>query len=198
MITAVLYETPPTIVSTTWGGSDGKGGIIGKTIGGQVTSQFPDAIVLLKLGGPANFNDETIRFAVKKNFVFRCGDSLSEGLPAIPFGKRIYIFRAGILTKSGTATLTSDQSDPSSESTELNLDIISTRGERWILALRYELAQSGDSKISGKSAVLLDRIIDVKATEPILIGFPYTDSQKRKFIYWLALSVDDAAEGLIH
>jgi len=197
MIAVMLYKTPPSIVSVIGAGPDGNGGITGTQIGGMVTSQFPKATVLLKLGGPADFNDEKIRSVIKNNFVFKCGDALSEGLPADFFGKRIFIYENGIQTKSGTGTITTDQSDPLSESTELKLSLISRSDENWILALKYELAPSEDSKNSGKAVVLLDQAISLKTAEPILVGFPYLVPKKGKFIYWLALSVDELHEGLI-
>jgi hypothetical protein len=65
-ITALIYQTPPEIVTAVFGGADGKGGIAGGQIGGMVTSQFPAATVFIKLGGPADFTDETIRACIKK------------------------------------------------------------------------------------------------------------------------------------
>jgi hypothetical protein len=197
MITVMLYKTPPLMITAVSGGPDGKGGIIGRSTGGLITSQFPTAVVLLKLGGPADFNDENIHSVVNNNFVFKCGETLSEGLPADFFGKRIFIFENGLLKKTGTAKITTDTSNPPAESTELKLDLISIRGEKWILALRYELASSEGSKTAGKSRVLLDSIVDLQSTEPILIGFPYMDPQQGRFIYWLALSLDQAVDGLI-
>jgi hypothetical protein len=189
-ITALIYQTPPAIVSTVWGVPDGKGGIVGGQIGGMVTSQFPDATVFLKLGGPAGFTDETIRAAIKKNFVFKCGDALSQGLSADSIGKMVYFFQDGKLTKTGSDTISTNRPGfQPSESLKLNLDLISEQNDRWILALKFEVVEN-PSNLSGKSSVLLDQFIGVRAAEPILIGFPFFDSRKGKFIYWVALYIE--------
>ena len=189
-ITALIYQTPPAIVTAVWGVPDGKGGIVGGQIGGMVTSQFPDATVFLKLGEPADFTDETIRAAIKKNFLFKCGDALSRGLPADFIGKMVYFFQDGKLTKTGSGTISTNKpvSQPS-ESPSINLDLISEQNDRWILALKFEVAENPNN-LSGKSSVLLDQLIGVRAAEPILIGFPFVDSRKGKFIYWVALYIE--------
>lgn len=189
-ITALIYQTPPEIVTAVFGGADGKGGIIGGQIGGMVTSQFPNATVFLKFGGPADFTDETIRACIKKNFVFKCGDALSKGLPADFIGKKVYFFQGVKLTKTGSGAISTDkpESQPS-ESQRLNLDLISEQNDRWIVALKFEVAEDLNN-MSGKSLVLLDQFVGVRAAEPILIGFPYIDSRKGKFIYWVALYIE--------
>jgi hypothetical protein len=189
-ITALIYQTPPLITTVVSAGPDGKGGFIGGQIGGMVTSQFPNATVFLKLGEPADFTDETIRAKINKNFVFKCGDALSQGLPADLIGKMVYIIQDGKLTKSAPGIIsTNNPESPPSGSPGLNLDLISEQNDRWILALKFELAENL-LNTPGKSSVLLDQIIGMRAAEPILIGFPFVVFQKGKFIYWMALHIE--------
>jgi hypothetical protein len=189
-ITALIYQTPPAIVTGVFGGADGKGGIVGGQVGGMVTSQFPNATVFLKLGGPAEFNDETIQACIKKNFVFKCGDALSQGFPVDLIGKMAYVFPGGKLTKTDSGAIPTNKPEfQASESLELKLDLISEQNDRWILALKFDLVEDLPH-ISGKSSALLDQIIGVRAAEPILIGFPYSNPRKGKFIYWVALFIE--------
>jgi hypothetical protein len=191
-ITAMIYETPPTIVSVVSGGPDGKGNIVGRQIGGMVTSQFPNATVFLKLGGPTDFTDETIRDIIKKNFLFKCGDVLSQGLSADLIGKIAYSFQDGKLGKIDSGTIPANKPEArSSEAPRLNLELISKQDDRWIIALKCEVATNLDN-LSGKSPVLLDQLIGVRPAEPILIGFPFVDSQKYRFIYWVALFMEES------
>jgi hypothetical protein len=189
-ITAMVYETPPTIVTTVWGGPDGKGGISGGQIGGMVTSQFPDGTVFLKLGGPADFTDDAIKAAIKKNFVFRCGNALSQELPADFIGKIVYFYQGSKLMKTGSGTILTDKLESRPlDSRRLNLDLISKQNDRWIFGLKFEVAEESDNLL-GKWSVLLDQYIGVRAAEPILIGFPFIDSKKGKFIYWVAMHIE--------
>ena len=193
MVTVMLFKTPPLMVSVVSAGPDAQGNIVGTQTGGIITSQFPEATVLLRLGGPADFSIEKIQSVIKKNFIFQCGDVLSKGLPADYFGKRVFVYdEKGILTKSGTMNATIDWSELSLEKIEFNLNLVTQREESWILAFRFELAPSGDLKEIGKSRFLRDEVIGLKMAEPILIGFPYNDPQKGKIIYWLAFCIDEA------
>ncbi len=189
-ITAMIYQTPPEIVTTTWGGPDGKGGIIGGSIGGMITSQFPDATVMKKLEGPAEYNNEAIRAYIKRNFIFQCGDTLSRGLPADIIEKRVFCFQDGKLKRMGFGTLSTDnQESQPSPSPQLNLDLISEQNGRWILALIFEIAKNSPL-LPGNSPVLFDQIIGMRTEEPILIGFSSIDPQKGKFIHWVALYME--------
>jgi hypothetical protein len=98
-----------------------------------------------------------------------------------------YVFPDGKLTKTDSAAMPANKPEfQASESLELKLDLISEQNDRWIFALKFDLVEER-LNMPGKSTVLLDQLIGVRATEPILIGFPYSNPRKGKFIYWVAL-----------
>lgn len=82
--TALLFKSDPTIVTVVSGGSDGKGHIIGTQVGGVVTSQFPDSIVLLNSKAPINSIKTRSRRSSNVISSFNAEASLFKG--SRPFG----------------------------------------------------------------------------------------------------------------
>lgn len=107
---------------------------------------------------------------------------MTRGLPANLIGKMVY-------SMSSSSRMARPESS-SHDAFELGIDVLPRQGDSWILALRARLAQAYGLGSSEKDGFLLDRIIGVRSAEPLLIGFPYTDLQDRRFVYWIALLVE--------
>jgi hypothetical protein len=182
-ITALLFKSDPTIVTVVSGGSDGKGHIIGTQVGGVVTSQFPDSIVLFKLQGADQFDKDAIPALIKRNFKFQCGSELVQGLPTVWFEQDAFSGRGGTFSKTVGDRLLADAVD-------FGLYCLSLREDAWIFKARFTMRSSAGSYSPDQQTVLLDEIIGLRPAEPILIGFPHTDSKKGKTIYWVALLLE--------
>ncbi|MDW3227609.1 MAG: hypothetical protein PHR93_09075 [Acidobacteriota bacterium] len=182
-ITALLFKSDPTIVTVVSGGSDGKGHIIGTQVGGVVTSQFPDSIVLFKLQGADQFDKDAIPALIKCNFKFQCGSELVQGLPTVWFEQDAFSGRGGTFSKTVGDRLLADAVD-------FGLYCLSLREDAWIFKARFTMRSSAGSYSPDQQTVLLDEIIGLRPAEPILIGFPHTDSKKGKTIYWVALLLE--------
>lgn len=181
--TALLFKSDPTIVTVVSGGSDGKGHIIGTQVGGVVTSQFPDSIVLFKLQGADQFDKDAIPALIKRNFKFQCGSELVQGLPTVWFEQDAFSGRGGTFSKTVGDRLLADAVD-------FGLYCLSLREDAWIFKARFTMRSSAGSYSPDQQTVLLDEIIGLRPAEPILIGFPHTDSKKGKTIYWVALLLE--------
>ena len=182
-ITALLFKSDPTIVTVVSGGSDGKGHIIGTQVGGVVTSQFPDSIVLFKLQGADQFDKDAIPALIKRNFKFQCGSELVQGLPTVWFEQDAFSGRGRTFSKTVGDRLLADAVD-------FGLYCLSLREDAWIFKARFTMRSSAGSYSPDQQTVLLDEIIGLRPAEPILIGFPHTDSKKGKTIYWVALLLE--------
>jgi hypothetical protein len=190
-VTALVFETEPWEVSVVGGVPDGKGGIQGRQVGGIVTSQFPTAVVRLNLGSPADFNGEAIPAKIKRNFVFRCGSELSEGLPAVLIGKDIFSVKDGMFAKIGHSLLTTgNPPKPESDPVLFDLKLVSRQEGTLVFEVCCTLARAGSSNQSEPPTVLLEEIIGLRPGAPILIGFPYLQKTKGRFVYWIALLLE--------
>jgi hypothetical protein len=190
-VTALFFENYPWIETVVSGGDDGSGVIRGTQIGGMVTSAFPEAVVLLKIGGPENFNEVAIREAIQKNFGFRCGNVVFKEHPALLIGTDVFSIRDGTFIKIGRGALSTRESPaPASNSVEFDLELLSTREETVLLAVRCTLPWLAALNPADPRIVLLNEIFGLRAAEPLLIGFPYVNSTRQKFVYWVALLLE--------
>jgi hypothetical protein len=191
-VTAIIFEAAPWIVTVISDvRDDGSGGVQGTQTGGMVTSQFPEAVVHLKFGGPADFNSEAISAVIRKNFRFQCGSVLSEGLPAFMIGKDVFSVRDGTFLKIEQGSFSAGETPaPALNPIEFNLELLSRREETWVFEARCTLPMSEGSNPTDQQIVLLKEIIGIRAGEPVLLGFPYTNSNREKFVYWVALLLE--------
>ena len=186
-VTAMIFETAPAIVTVTSSESDPSGGIRGTTIGGHITSAFPPAIVRLKIGGPEDFNSLAIARLIRRDFVFQCGSSLSQGLPAVMIGCDVFSVRDGTFTKIDRAAPSSEQlPSPAVQPIALHLELLSRQAKTLIFEARCTLPGTEGAE----EETLLKEIIGLRPSEPILIGFPYLHRTKGKYVYWIALLLE--------
>jgi len=185
-ITALILQTTPEVVGGVYGSPDGKGGIASGVYAASLTSQFPEATVLLKLGGPAGFDEMAILDAIGRNFTLRIGDKLKQKLSAVFLGKVVYTVADGHLEKNGPPLPSSDEPHTLLEAAPgLNLDLILRAPDGWILSAKADIPTD-----QAVSSAFLDQTIRLRSADPILIGAPYVPTVKGlkgRFIYWVAL-----------
>jgi hypothetical protein len=191
-ITAMVYQTPPQTVTWTRGGDDGKGGIVGGSTGGMITSAFPDAIVCLKLGGPGDFSDQAIRKTIAKEFVFRCGNAYSQGFPAdlldeFAFGVQKENYRSEGGGRGQNIFLGSSKDSP----LRFSFRVLLEEEDALVVSVRLAFVESQDPRRAARNeTVLLDQAFKIGRKEPCLIGVPMIQQNKGKFVYWVALKLE--------
>ncbi|MCC7295053.1 MAG: hypothetical protein GYA74_06005 [Acidobacteria bacterium] len=136
-----------------------------------------------KLQGADQFDKDAIPALIKRNFKFQCGSELVQGLPTVWFEQDAFSGRGGTFSKTVGDRLLADAVD-------FGLYCLSLREDAWIFKARFTMRSSAGSYSPDQQTVLLDEIIGLRPAEPILIGFPHTDSKKGKTIYWVALLLE--------
>ncbi len=190
-VTAMVFETAPMIFTVTKSEPDPSGGIKGTMTGGMITSQFPPAVVRLKIGRPEDFDIEAIPALIKRHFKYQCGSEISEGLPATMIGKDIFSVKDGTFLKIGHALLkTGNPPKPETDPVVCDLKLVSKQGEASVFEARCTLSREKEASPNGPPTILLEEIIGLRPNEPVLIGFPYINRAKEKFVYWIALLLE--------
>ena len=193
-VKAHVYLTPPAVVSTISGGDDGKGGIIGRQVGGIVTSQFPDATVILKLDAAAGFTDQVVQTAIGDNFRFQCGDDLSVKLTAKPIGSHVFPLMETPTEGGLSAVFRMDDSSRNMEyRAVLRLTPLPSRGSSRIVELRCEIAHADIGQDNRPIDRVLNQIVEFEPQISLLIGFPVEHPDRGRFIYWIALMAESKA-----
>jgi len=182
-IRVLSFVTEPLIVSVVSGGPDGTGAIVGRQVGGMVTSQFPQAVVRLKLPNVSHFNKDDIPAAIKRNFKFQCGSELSQELPADWFGGDVFSFQDGTFSKQAGNRLLAPRF-------ETDLTFISQRDAAMIVQIRCALPAAEGAASGEPPASVLEDVVGLHPDEPVLIGFPYNDKKRGRFIFWIALLLE--------
>ncbi|MBN1938493.1 MAG: hypothetical protein JW843_02835 [Candidatus Aminicenantes bacterium] len=190
-VTALVFETAPMIYTVTKSEPDPSGAVRGRMTGGMITSQFPPAVMRMKIGGSEDFNIEAVPALIKRHFKFQCGDEVSEGLPAKMIGKDIFSGKDGTFKKIGHSLLTTGNPlKPETDPVLFDLKLVSRQGETFVFEACCVAGPVKEAESDGRPAALLEEIIGLRPNEPVLIGFPYINRAREKFVYWIALLLE--------
>jgi hypothetical protein len=182
-IKALYFVTEPLIASAVSSEPDGHGGVVGRQVGGMVTSQFPQGVVRLKLLSYTSFNPDDIPAFIKRNFKFQCGDVLSRELPADWSGSDVFSYQNGRFTKKPVE-------HPKAPPFETDLVFISQGEVAMIVQARCTLPAAEGANPGEPPASLLEEAFILRPDEPTLIGFPYHQRNVGVFVFWLALRLE--------
>lgn len=194
-VRALVYASPPTVVSRVSGGDDGKGGIIGSQVGGVVTSQFPGGVVFLKLDAAVDSLDHSIRSAIGDNFYFQCGGLFTERLTVHAIGGHVFRLTETPPEEGLSAAFPSDDEEigPIPRAV-LRLSPIVKRGTYWIVELRCDVMPTEIHHGIETTIRALTQVVEIEPLTPMLIGFPCHIPGKGRFIYWIALLIAAVAK----
>ncbi|MCX6559213.1 MAG: hypothetical protein NTZ26_01740 [Candidatus Aminicenantes bacterium] len=198
-----------------FGGAGGKGGIVGRQTAGDVTSAFPDGVVVLSLEAPGGLTDADIGRTIRNSVNFPMGEEIRKKAGP-PFEIAIEPVGAHRLALSGGGD---DEFGPSAEEESYSKSrshgyplhywlacTIIKRDENGLIArisfrggwIQTPLSQGrtppADSEAAPRWAKseapnLLSQTIDIRPGRIVLIGFPSRDFGPRGTVYWLAVQI---------
>jgi hypothetical protein len=194
-LAAAIYQSPPIVAGTTWGGPSKDGGVVGGTTAGMITSVFPEAVVLIKLGGPADFEPSAVAKKIAKTFVFRCGDSFAMGLVSYPLDEFSYLVRDGACLQEAPEGREAVRAVPGpGVSFRFRVHFLSETAEALYVRLEF-VSLIGPESLAPeiREKILLDYALKLRPNEPCLVGFPVVQDVRHRHVYWVALNAEPAA-----
>ena len=205
----------PMLQSVTWGGDDGTGRIVGGTVGGgDVTSAFPDGVVLIRCDTPSEISIAEIKKVIRDKVFFDHLDELKKtghfpGIGIEPLGDQEYSWN-GFESKNRRLPLEKEYYyvrnnhsypvhywltiNPIAESDNEIAARVVFRGGFINTPLSH--GKIGESEAETKprwtkseAPVLLDQTVGVTRGKTLLVGFPSHDFGVRGTVYWLAIQI---------
>lgn len=204
----------PMLQSVTWGGDDGTGKIVGGTVGGDVTSAFPDGVVLIQCDTPSEISIADITKVIRDKVFFDHLDELKKtghfpDIGIAPLGEHEYSWN-GFAAENRRLPLEKEfyeRSDNHSYPVHYWLSINPMAEIENEIAARVVFqggfigaplshGKTGELEAGAKprwtkseAPVLLDQTVGLRRGKTLLVGFPSLHGDSRGTIYWLAIQI---------
>ena len=194
-----VFEIPP-IQSVTSAGPDGKGGIVGTTIGGNVNSNFPAEPVFIQTElGPGAADEDMKNVLYDRGYLSRCG--LPKGASWYLDGSySLYCRERDLGTEAKRTEYDKPAIEPSRENhfwkrEEFHLTVfpLSVKSGEAALNLKFAAKVKMSQLDPGINQALLDQDFKVALGKTALVGFPQLTALKsgRGTVYVLAVCVQE-------
>jgi hypothetical protein len=212
-ISVRVLDIPP-LQSATWGGDDGTGRIVGGTVGGDITSAFPDGVVLISCEAPSEIPVAEIKNVIREKIFFNHLNELKKmgrfqdiGIELL--GEHEYSWN-GFEAESRRFPLekefyetTGNHSYPAhywlmvKPIDENDSEIVASivfRGGFIITPLSHgkitaSESPSGPRWTKSEAPILLDQTVGLRRGKTLLVGFPSLHGDSRGTLFWLAIQI---------
>jgi len=204
----------PPLQSVTWGGDDGTGKIVGGTVGGDVTSAFPDGVVLISCEAPFEIPVAEIRNVVREKIFFNHLSELKktgrfQNLGIELLGEHEYSWNSfeadnrRLPLEKEFYEMPENQSRPAhywimvntidENDDEIVAGIVFRGGFKIPPVSGGKITASesptGPRWTKSEAPVLLDQTVGLRRGKTLLVGFPSSHGDSRGTIYWLAIQI---------
>ena len=194
-ISVRVLNIPP-LQSVTWGGDDGTGKIAGGTVGGDLTSAFPDGVVLIQCDTPSEIPAAEIKNVVREKIFFNHLDELKKtgrfqniGIELLGVEKEFYEIPENQSHPAHYWIMVNpiDENDD-----EIVASIVFRGGFKIAPFSRGKIIASespaGPRWTKSEAPVLLDQTVGIRRGKTLLVGFPPTAARGERSIGWRSKS----------